>query len=219
MSPVPYTLPADSGVNAELYNSGYTYPEYIDLTDRLLAQGKTTGPNQSEAMVEYTKLNRQRIARLNKTPELRPELVEAVQQLPEGACWLVIAEPWCGDVAQNLPHIYRLSQENAGLEVRILLRDEHPELMERYLTDAGKAIPIVVALNPDYSVQSIWGPRPLPAQELVREWKATPEAERPPYPQLAEKLHGWYAKDRTQTLQDELLVWLESQKKAQAHIA
>ena len=35
-----------------------SFDEYIELIDELLANGLTTGPNQSEALLNYGKLNR-----------------------------------------------------------------------------------------------------------------------------------------------------------------
>ena len=43
-----------------------SFKEYLKLIDDLLAEGKTTGENQSEAMFNYGKLNRQRMKRLGK---------------------------------------------------------------------------------------------------------------------------------------------------------
>ncbi len=56
-----------------------TYAEYIKLIDDLLLDGKTTGENQSEAMFNYGKLNRQRMRRLEKTIRLNDSLKEKAQ--------------------------------------------------------------------------------------------------------------------------------------------
>ena len=44
-----------------------TYGEYVALMDELLAKGMATGADQSEDHVNYTKLNRQRMSRIDKT--------------------------------------------------------------------------------------------------------------------------------------------------------
>lgn len=51
----------------------YTYESYKELMDNLLKEGKTSGEDQSEFMVSLTKLNRQRIKRLDNTLELTAE--------------------------------------------------------------------------------------------------------------------------------------------------
>ena len=46
-----------------------SYDAFKNLMDSLLLQGKTTGDDQSEFMVSLTKLNRQRIKRIDNTLE------------------------------------------------------------------------------------------------------------------------------------------------------
>jgi hypothetical protein len=56
---------------------------------------------------------------------------------------LVIAEPWCGDVYRELPTAVRIA-ESAGIDLRIFLRDENPDIMDEFLSNNGKsrAIPV-----------------------------------------------------------------------------
>ena len=58
----------------EYIDNAMTFAEYIKLIDDLLLDGKTTGPNQSEAMVGYGKLNRHRMHRLEKTVTINDSL-------------------------------------------------------------------------------------------------------------------------------------------------
>lgn len=60
-----------------------TFTDYLKLIDDLLAEGKTTGENQSEAMFNYGKLNRQRMKRLEKTIELNESLKKKQRRLAE----------------------------------------------------------------------------------------------------------------------------------------
>jgi len=50
-----------------------------------------------------------------------------------------------------------------------------------------------------------WGPRPAALQELRSSWVAAGL----PFEQQAELLHGWYAKDKTAAVQQELAQWLK----------
>ncbi|MFT4031954.1 MAG: hypothetical protein QM669_06010 [Siphonobacter sp.] len=45
----------------ERIHPAYTYEAYRNLIDDLLAEGKTTGPKQSEMYTKYTQLNVQRM--------------------------------------------------------------------------------------------------------------------------------------------------------------
>ena len=58
---------------------------------------------------------------------------------------LAIAEAWCGDVCRELPTVARIA-EAAGMELRIFLRDENPDIMDEFLSNGGqsRAIPVFV---------------------------------------------------------------------------
>jgi hypothetical protein len=74
-----------------------------------------------------------------------------VAALPEGPRKiLVLGEAWCGDVYRELPTAVRIA-EAAGLEVRIFLRDQNPDIMDEFLSNGGKsrAIPVFVFYTAD----------------------------------------------------------------------
>ena len=49
-----------------------------------------------------------------------------------GGQWhlLVLTEDWCGDSTNSLPVIARLAADAGNVDLRVLRRDEHPELMD-----------------------------------------------------------------------------------------
>ena len=177
-----------------------SYAEYVKLIDDLLLEGKTTGPNQSYAMFNYGKLNRQRMHRLEKTVTLEPETVFSIRSLDVKWIWLVITEGWCGDAAQNIPIIEKIAAENDGIETRYIIRDENPELMDMYLTNGARSIPKLIALNADtLEVLGTWGPRPEQAQERFYGLKEQGVEK----PQIMEQLQRWYNEDRGRSIQAE----------------
>ena len=150
----------------EYIEKSMTFAEYIKLIDDLLLEGKTTGMNQSDAMFNYGKLNRQRMHRLEKTVNLEESLKEKTRSLDVRWIWLVITEGWCGDAAQNIPLIEKIAAENEGIETRYVLRDENLELMDEYLTNNARSIPKLICLDAE-TLEEIgtWGPRPQIAME------------------------------------------------------
>ena len=202
------TTPATTAVlHPERLADAHTYQAYRQLIDDLLAQGKTTGPNQSEELTHYTELNVQRMHRLDKTVKVQSALAAAATGLRGQYLWLIITEGWCGDAAQLVPIFEAVAQASGGhLTTRYVLRDEHPELMDQYLTGGGKAIPKLLVLHPDTLAEiTHWGPRPAPAQALFRKLKE----EGATHEEFALQLHTWYAHDRTQTTQNELLALVQ----------
>lgn len=197
---------ADHPVSRDIIETAMDYQELRSLTDRLLSNNKTTGSNHSEAMLNYTRMNVHRMNRLDKGPELQPELLKQLDLIDRKMYWLVLVEAWCGDVAQNLPVIARMAGTTEKIQLLNLLRDEHPEIMDAFLTNGGKAIPKLIALDfHTLEVLFTWGPRPQEVQNLTMKLKS----EGLPFAEAAVIVHGWYAKDKTISLQNEFALLLE----------
>jgi len=113
---------------------------------------------------------------------------------------LVMAEDWCGDAVNTVPILARLADTTPGIELRIILRDSNPEVMDQYLTNGSRSIPIVIALDEEFRELGHWGPRPRELQAWVMENRLkVPKAEL--YPQVRQ----WYARDRGETTLREVL--------------
>lgn len=180
---------------------GMTYDVYLDLLKDLLSEGKTTGPNQDAGLFEYAKLNIQRMERIYKTVVITDELANKVKAINDKQTWICITEGWCGDAAQSLPLFARLAELNSNITLKMILRDENLELMDRYLTNGGRAIPVVIALQGGKELWK-WGPRPASLQVIVDEFKQNPTVT---FEELKTQLHTWYAKNKTVDQQNELL--------------
>lgn len=113
---------------------------------------------------------------------------------------LAIAEDWCGDASNTIPILAKLADQAPGLELRVIMRDQNPEVMDQYLTNGTRSIPIVIALNESFDEIGHWGPRPTELQAWVMANRGTvPKAEL--YPQVRK----WYARDRGETTIREVL--------------
>ena len=184
----------------EYIEKSVTFAEYIKLIDNLLLDGKTTGPNQSEAMFNYGKLNRQRMHRLEKTVGLNESLAKKSHNNQRKMIWLIITEGWCGDAAQNIPIIEKIAAESEQIETRYVLRDENLELMDAYLTNNARSIPKLIALDAETLTEiGTWGPRPQLAMNYFYEMRES-KLEKP---QMMENLQRWYNSDKNLAIQDE----------------
>lgn len=113
---------------------------------------------------------------------------------------LVLAEDWCGDASNTIPFLARWAGQTPGVELRIVRRDEHPLVMDQYLTNGSRSIPIVIVLDQDLRELGHWGPRPGVLQEWVMQNKGSiPKSEL--YPQIRK----WYARDRGESTLREVL--------------
>lgn len=190
-------------ITQEHVESAQNYKAYRAMIDQLLSEGKTTGDNHSDDMLHYTKMNVQRMKRLDKTVKLNEDMQATIAGITRPQTWLVITEAWCGDAAQIVPLLAKIADASPNIELKLILRDQHLEVMDAYLTDGARSIPKLIALDSETLEEiGVWGPRPTTAHEMVMERKKNNNGES--YLEFATRLHGWYAKDKTQSTQREL---------------
>lgn len=183
-----------------------SYNEYRELVSGLLAEGKSTGPNQSDDLLNYSKLNDKRMKRLDKTVKLTEETLAKIKDIKEPQTWLVLTEGWCGDAAQNLPVINKIAAQNPNINLKLVLRDENLELMDEFLTNGGRSIPKLIALNQENKVINTWGPRPTTATKMVVDYK---EKNGSLDADFKTDLQVWYNKNKGENTQEDLVSMLQ----------
>ena len=111
--------------------------------------------------------NRERFDENEKRVDLSKEDVAAFRALPRPVKVVVLAEDWCGDVIANLPVLGRLAKESGKLDVRIFLRDQNDDIMQRYLNKGQfKSIPVLVFFDEDFRELGHWIERPASVTEI-----------------------------------------------------
>lgn len=179
-----------------------SYQEYKDIVKELLAENRSTGPNQSEDLTNYSLLNDKRMKRLDKTIKISDATATEIKKVNEAQSWLLITEGWCGDAAQNLPIINKIADLNEHISLKVVLRDENLELMDLFLTNGGRAIPKLIALDKDNNVIHTWGPRPTVAEKMVLSYKAVHGSLDANFKQ---DLQIWYNKDKGKSTQEDFV--------------
>lgn len=202
-------------ITAAHFEQALNYTQYVELTEKLLAEDKTTGTNHAADLVEYTRMNLHRMRRVEKTTELSSEMLDVLQRINRKIIWVVLTEAWCGDAAQSVPAIAKIAAATPTIDLKLLLRDENLDVMDAYLTNGGRSIPKLIVLDAETMEElGTWGPRPEPAQQLVLDAKA----QKMDFKEMAEKLHGWYGKDRSRTLQQEFIPLIKAWAEAAAAV-
>lgn len=184
-----------------------SYETYRNLIDKYEAEGKSSAKEQTEELVYYTALNQKRYKRLDKTIEIPEEKAQFFINYPKSVCLLVITESWCGDAAQIVPVVHKIAELNPKITMKLVFRDENEELMNLFLTNGGKAIPIVVFLDLEDKVLAHWGSRPSVAAKMVEEEKAKNGKLSP---EFKEELQRWYNQDKGATIVDDFKKILET---------
>jgi len=183
--------------------SARSYEEYKALVLELMRDGKSTGPVQSEALYQYTKINNQRMKRLDKQTKLSEEAVKLAEKIDKEFTWLVLTESWCGDAAQTLPVINKFSEASEKIDLKVVLRDENDELMNHFLTDGNKSIPkLLVIENDSKKVVSSWGPRTEKATKMIQDYK---KAHGKVDDKIKKDLQAWYNKDKGKHIEKEMI--------------
>lgn len=187
-------------------SKAFSYEEYRELVAQHVANGTSTGPQQTEALTNYTLLNHARMKRLDKTTKVTEEIQENFKSFTGDHTWIVLTESWCGDAAQSMPAMNLLAHLAPSIEFKVLLRDENPELMDAFLTHGSRSIPKLIVLdNATQEVIANWGPRPSIATQMANDYK---QEHGSLSPQFKEKLQGWYNKDRSVNIIEDLALLL-----------
>ena len=183
-----------------------TYRQYRDLMHQLVEDGATSGNEQSESLVNFTKLNDSRMRRWDKTVNIPDDIKERLKHFKGNETWIVIAESWCADGAHVIPVIHKIAELLDGVDFKLVLRDENDGLMNQFLTNGGRAIPKLIMIdNETNEVVGTYGPRPSVVTKIVEEFKlihgkVTPE--------FKEDLQRWYNSDKGQAIIDDLVTLL-----------
>ncbi|MGD0483028.1 MAG: thioredoxin family protein [Gemmatimonadales bacterium] len=153
-----------------------------------------------EAFVAASKAHGELWASVRRTARVPDTLVAEAAALRGGFRLVAIVEDWCGDAGNTVPVIAALAERLSGTELRLVCRDEHPELMDRYLTGTSRSIPIVVVLTDALEELGHWGPRPAVLQAWVMEKKRAGAGK-----ELYPEIRRWYAQDKGESTLREII--------------
>ncbi|QUL98477.1 MAG: thioredoxin family protein [Candidatus Fermentithermobacillus carboniphilus] len=96
--------------------------------------------------------------------------------LPEGAIKiLAISEPWCGDCVENLPVVAKLAALYPVFRLYVFSRDDNLDIMDMYLTDGKRTIPVFVFFDEGGEEIGRFVERPEGAHRFLREEMKTVE--------------------------------------------
>jgi len=180
-----------------------SYSEYKEMILKLIKEGKSTGENQNDSLYNYTKLNNQRMKRLDKQTKLSDIAFTKAKKIQKDFTWLVLTESWCGDAAQTLPVINKFAEANEKIDLKVVLRDENEALMNQFLTNGSKSIPKLIVLdNTSNKVVGSWGPRSEMASKMVSDYK---NKHGKIDDQFKIDLQNWYNEDRGSNIEKELV--------------
>lgn len=108
------------------------------ITMERFAQGLTLAQ-----YVERMSTNRERFVRALAAATVTDADRRLLDRLPPRLKLLVITEDWCGTSLAYVPHVAKVASEHPGVELRIFLRDENPDVMDEFLKrGVHRSIPV-----------------------------------------------------------------------------
>ncbi|HPN37318.1 MAG TPA: thioredoxin family protein [Melioribacteraceae bacterium] len=187
--------------NKQIPHNGLNYLQFVELTKQKLDETNINLLDEEQLyFFNYTKLNYQRMIRINKTYKVSDTIEKLINKIEKYQLWMVLTEDWCGDSAQNLPYINKFAELNKNIDLRILERDKNLDIMDNYLTNGkSRSIPKVIAFDQIGNELFIWGPRPKEAELLLNSLKE----EGLQKDEYVQKLHLWYGINKGKALEKE----------------
>ena len=184
-------------------NSSMAYLDYRLMVSNLALEGKSTGSIEIQERNDFTRLNDQRMKRLDKTIKIDADSEAKIKGIVKKTTWLVLTESWCGDAAQTLPVMNKITDLNKNISLRLVLRDENLDLMEQFLSNGAMAIPKLISIDDTTGkVIGEWGSRPSIAAKMVQDYKSKHGKLTAEFKQ---DLQLWYNKDKGQNTVSDLL--------------
>ena len=180
---------------------GLKYQQYYNLT-KSEVESAILDQLDEEQKKRYQdkKLNLHRMTRIEKHYSVSEELKNLILKIEKPQTWMIISETWCGDSAQNIPFFSKAAELNLNIDLRLIMRDENPDVMDLYLTNGTRSIPILVSFDDSGNEIFRWGPRPQEGKKLFADLKAQGLDKSI----ILEKLHLWYGRNRGSALESEI---------------
>lgn len=203
-------------ITYELLENAMTYPAYVEMVRELCAHRKTTGNPEFRGgfwvnlMIESLAC----IDHILESIQLDKNILKAIKKQEMPLTWVAITETWCIDSANSLPIIYKMSEANSNINMKVILRDEPPKVIDNFLTRGSKSIPKVICLDAEsLVVLGTWGPRPIELQAKMMlktraanklfgndDAKAQDRSR-----EIVATIKKWYEEDQTESIQIEAL--------------
>jgi len=195
----------DFDVRAYSLAHGLTYEAYLDAWRPKLTAPLVGLSVEDRRNLLYSRYNWERSERVHAAYRPSERLAAALGRIRAPQTWVVLNEDWCMDGAFTLPVFAEASRRCSFVELRVLPRDLHPAIMDRYLTNGARAIPKVVGLGETGQELFVWGSRPT-AANAFREGLLGQGVEKG---EVSKRLVDWYAAGGYATVDPELADLLE----------
>jgi hypothetical protein len=142
---------------------------------------------------------------LYRQAQLPDWAIERAKRCCKGAHLLVIGADWCWDAAVSIPILARLADETGCFDIRLIDRDEHPDLMACYIQEDKELTPVVIGLDEGFRELGYWGPQPRELRPWARVSKPVMEKA-----EFYKEMRRWHMRDKGESILREVLELFDS---------
>jgi len=204
-------------ITHELLENAMNYPAYVEIMRDQYVRREITGNEEftEKFWKDLMMTTLPQIDSLMTSAQLNQNKLKALRKQQMPLIWLAITEGWCVDSAYSLPIIYKMSETNPNIEMKVILRDAPPKIIDNFLTRGSRSIPKVICLDAEsLVVLGTWGPRPIELQaKMMLKNRAVNKLFGNKDDIKAEDIgremiaimNEWYEKDQTESIQAEVL--------------
>jgi hypothetical protein len=188
-----------------------SFEEYLQMSRDIVSGKQKEKIYEPESMLRYTRSNLERMEYVLREMTIEKKLYNRLSEQLPPMQWVVITEPWCGDASQLVPVLYLVACCSSDIRFSLILRDKNPKIMDQYLTDGSRSIPLLMVFE-ESSGECIgrWGPRPQNLQQKLQQMKLDETSD---FRSLVRNIHEWYRQDLGKSCQQELIDLIPQWKK------
>lgn len=136
----------------------------------------------------YSKYNWDRQRHVESHYEASRAFLDAVRELPENVQFHFITDDWCIDSAYSLPQVEAAVRHRPDIRLELYIRDEHLTMMDRYLTNGSRSIPVLIVRDSEGRDLARWGPKP----EILRHLRKQLQEGGGPGSEVVKLTSDWY---------------------------
>ncbi len=178
-------------------STSYSLSEFGTIIEEVIHKGSEK--IYSSDMHSYVSKNHDLERGMQTKISLQRKFFNAVQKTQTSSLHL-ITEAWCLDACIILPLLKGITIANPSIDIRLYLRDRSEDLMQLFLTNGSKSIPVAFGLDKKGQEVFRWGPRSAKAKEVL-----SPVINES-YGVRYQALSNFYKLDLTHSIQEE---WVE----------
>jgi hypothetical protein len=203
-------------ISPKTLSASMSYEAYLAHLESIVAQSHHISIHLVEHSTQAIRMNLIKMERLDKAARITANTRFFMNGFKKDLIWLVLTHPESEDAAQVLPILNKMAGLYPGIQYKIALPEaiEQDQELAKLSHSVFPKLVIIQAGEP--KILATWGPRVVELEALIKERDAdlsnikSGEILELAVRQWGTRIQRWYAKDKTYSIQKELLEILKN---------